>query len=168
MLSLRPLTAADLPTIQLWFDDEETRHWLGGRDWPRKSLRLAGPNRFELLATVDDLPVGMVDVEIEHGRAAFAVVIAPAVRRQGLGRRMVEACMAEPMFVAVEEWFAGVERGNVASRQLLERLGFLQMTDEDANGFTYFARRRIGWADTPWSPYGPQRRLRPGVLRKLG
>ena len=50
MLSLRPLTAADIPAIEPWFDDEETRHWLGGRDWPRKSLRLAGPDRHELLA----------------------------------------------------------------------------------------------------------------------
>jgi ribosomal protein S18 acetylase RimI-like enzyme len=168
VLSLRPLTAADIPLVQPWFDDEETRHWLGGRDWPRKSLKLAGPNRHELLAIVDATPIGMVDIEVEHGRAAFAVVIAPAVRRQKLGQQMVVACMAEPIFAEVEEWFAGVERGNIASRQLLESLGFLRMTDEDADGFTYFAYRRSGWADSPWSPYGLQSRIRPGRLRKLG
>jgi ribosomal protein S18 acetylase RimI-like enzyme len=166
VLALRPLTAADIPVVEPWFDDEETRHWLGGRDWPRKSLRLAGPARHELLALIDDRPVGMVDVEIEHGRAAFAVVIAPDARRHGIGRQMVEACIALPSFATVAEWFAGVERGNTASRQLLEGLGFLRMTEEDADGFTYFARRRFGWPDSPWSPYGPERRVR--TLRKIG
>lgn len=167
MISLRPLVAADIPVIQPWFDDEETRHWLGGRDWPVKSLRLTGPDRYELLAIVEGVSFGMVDVEVEHRRAAFAVVIAPTFRRKGLGRQMVEACIAEPMFADVVEWFAGVERGNVASRQLLERAGFLRMTDEDADGFSYFARRRSGWAEAPWRPYGQQRRQR-SLLRKLG
>ena len=166
MLALRPLTSADIPVIEPWFDDEETRHWLGGRDWPRKSLKLAGPDRHELLAVREGTPVGMVDIEIEHGRAAFAVVIAPAARRQGLGRQMVEACLALPAFATVAEWFAGVERGNTASRQLLEGLGFLRMTEEAADGFTYFARRRFGWADSPWNPYGPERRPLP--QRKVG
>ena len=166
MLALRPLTAADIPAVEPWFDDEETRHWLGGRDWPRKSLRLAGPDRYELLALLDGVPVGMVDIEIEHGRAAFAVVIAPAARRRSRGRQMVEACIALPAFANIAEWFAGVERGNTASQQLLEGLGFLRMTEEDADGFTYFARRRFGWADTPWKPYGRQH-TRPR-LRKLG
>ena len=165
MLTLRPLTAADISAVEPWFDDEETRHWLGGRDWPRKSLRLAGPDRHELLALLAGAPVGMVDVEIEHGRAAFAVVIAPGSRRQGLGRQMVEACIALPAFAGIAEWFAGVERGNTASRQLLEGIGFLRMTEEDADGFTYFARRRFGWADGPWSPYGPPRRALP--MRKV-
>jgi len=62
--------------------------------------------------------------------------------------------------------FAGVERGNTASRELLEGLGFLRMTEEDADGFTYFAWRRFGWPDSPWSPYGPERRVR--TLRKIG
>ena len=166
MLSLRPLTAADIPAIEPWFDDEETRHWLGGRDWPRKSLRLAGPDRHELLALLDGAPVGMVDVEIEHGRAGFAVVVAPNARHHGVGRRMVESCMALPMFAEVAEWFAGVERGNTASRQLLEGLGFLRMTEEDDEGFTYFTRRRFGWAESPWRPYGPEAR-RPRLMRKL-
>jgi len=167
VLSLRPLVAADLPVIQPWFDDEETRHWLGGRDWPVKGLRLSGAGRHELLAIADGAPIGMVDVEIEHRRAAFAVVIAPHARRKGLGKQMVEACIAVPAFADVEEWFAGVERGNIASRQLLEGLGFLRMTDEDADGFAYFARRRSGWADAPWRPYGAQGQSRVGLLRKL-
>lgn len=166
MLALRPLTAADIPAVEPWFDDEETRHWLGGRDWPRKSLRLAGPDRYELLALVDDTPIGMVDIEVENNRAGFAMVVAPAFRHQGLGRRMVESCIALLEFADIEEWFAGVERGNTASRQLLEALGFLRMTGEDKEGFTYFARRRFGWADSPWTPYGPQH-TRPR-LRKLG
>jgi hypothetical protein len=42
----------------------------------------------------------------------------------------------------IVEWFAGIERGNDASRRLVLGLGFRQMTEEDADGFTYYARGR--------------------------
>ena len=169
MLTLRPLATADLGAIEAWFDNAETRRWLGDKSWPAKGLRLAGPNRHELIGILDGGPVGLVDVEISRdGRAAFAIVIAPARRGQGIGRHMIETCIADPLFDKVEEWFAGVERGNVASQQLLERAGFLRMTDEDRDGFSYFARRRSGWPDLPWRPYELKRPSTAPRRRKLG
>jgi ribosomal protein S18 acetylase RimI-like enzyme len=142
LIGFRPLLASDLGQVERWFDDAETQRWLGGRDWPAQSLRLAGENRHVLLAT-DGGSIALLDVEIyDRHRASFAIVVAPAERRKGIGRQVVEAAIGHPLFSDVTEWFVGVERDNDASRGLVEKLGFRQMTDEDADGFTYYARGR--------------------------
>jgi ribosomal protein S18 acetylase RimI-like enzyme len=151
VLTLRPLVAADLPALEHWFNDDDTRHWLGDRRWPSNKLGMSGPSHHAMLGVVDGQPVGLVDIEVDADyRAAFAIVVAPDQRRRGLGRTMVEACLADPRFDDVCEWFAGVETGNIASQQLLVSCGFARMTDEDADGFSYFARRLSGWPRLPW------------------
>jgi RimJ/RimL family protein N-acetyltransferase len=40
-ITLRPFTTADLATVTPWFDDPDTRRYLGGPDWPRQMLTLA-------------------------------------------------------------------------------------------------------------------------------
>ena len=153
MVTFRDLTELDLPTIRPWFDDPETRHWLGGWTWPEGKLALAGPGRHTLLACLDDTPVGLVDIDIgSEQRAAFAIVVAPDLRRSGVGQNIVAALVADERFTEVSEWLAGVERGNIASQRLLIRCGFTRMTDEDPEGFSYFARRRSGWPRLPWQP----------------
>lgn len=37
-VSLRPLTRADLPMLRPWFEDPDTRRFLGGPDWPQAML----------------------------------------------------------------------------------------------------------------------------------
>lgn len=37
-VNLRPLTRADLPVIRPWFEDPDTRRFLGGPDWPAAML----------------------------------------------------------------------------------------------------------------------------------
>jgi hypothetical protein len=39
-ITLRPLTTASLPTVTRWFDDPDTRRYLGGSDWPGQMLTL--------------------------------------------------------------------------------------------------------------------------------
>ncbi len=164
MISLRPLTDADLPVVRLWFEDVETRHWLGGWNWPRGKLALAGPGRHTLLGLIDGLPAGLLDIEVDAAqRAAFAIVVSPTLRRLGLGRALTVAMMADRQFAQVDEWFAGVESGNVGSRQLLIGCGFARVTDEDADGFTYHALRRRGWPQLPWTPWGPLAAPRPAM-----
>ena len=149
-MRLRPLAAADLAVVSPWFDDPGTRRWLGGREWPAQSLALAGPLRPVLCATDGGALVGLLDCEIHaDGRAGFALVVDPARRRLGHGRRMVEALRAG--LPQVSEFFVGVERGNAASRGLALRTGFVPVTGEDTDGFTYFAWRRHGSPEVPWS-----------------
>ena len=56
-LRLVPFTAGALLVVEPWFDDAETRRWLGDRRWPSMILRLAaGPPG----APVEDLVPAML------------------------------------------------------------------------------------------------------------
>jgi RimJ/RimL family protein N-acetyltransferase len=149
LVDLRPLQVSDLSEVERWFDDTETQRWLGGRDWPSQSLRLAGEHRHVLLAMLDGNAVGLIDIETYPGhRASFAIVVPISARRQGIGRRILKAAIDDPRLAGIVEWFAGIERGNEASRSLVQGLGFRQVTDEDADSFTYYS---LGHPSVPWS-----------------
>jgi len=151
-LLLKPFGPDDLETVAPWFQDAETQRWLGGAGWPRLCISLAGPMRRVYLGLDIELAVGLIDIEIHPDRrASFANVIAPEHRGKGFGTALLRAMVAEPALEDIEEFFAGTERGNVASRRLLERCGFHAVTGEDEEGFTYFALRRRGAPTRPWS-----------------
>lgn len=151
-MQLRPLMEADLAVAAPWFEDAETRRWLGGPGWPGESLALRGPSRQCYLALAEGRPVGLVDIEsYPDGRASFAYVTAPAERGRGFGRQMIETVIAAPAHAAIKEFFVGVESGNVVSERLVRGAGFVQVSAEDADSFTYWARRRCGTPRHPWS-----------------
>lgn len=142
MLRLKPLDASDLPIVEPWFDDAETQRWLGGREWPALGFRLQGPDRQLYLALDETTPVGLLDCEAyPDNSASFAVVTAPEMRNRGIGRAILSAFMAEPAYSHITRFFAGIERGNVASAALMLRCGFVE-GEEDEDGFTDFEYRR--------------------------
>ncbi|GLS33214.1 Acetyltransferase (GNAT) family protein [Mesorhizobium albiziae] len=146
----------ELTAVLPWFDDADTRRWLGGRSWPAAALKLAdgNDNRHVLLAVHGDTPVGLADVErYADGRASFANITAPSARRRGFGTSTIGALLAAPLFSDVVEFFAGVEDGNLASENLLRAAGFTEVTGIDADGFRHFAWSRPGRAFcVPWQP----------------
>ena len=145
---LRPIAPADLPLVDQWFREAETRRWLGGPGWAKKGLKLVGPKRHHLLGLLDEVPIGLTDVEIEDDRrASFAIAIDPARRRQGLGRLMTEAILTDARLDGVVQLYAGVETNNLASRRLLESCGFHQLGPEDTDGFVYYGRDRTSDGD---------------------
>jgi L-amino acid N-acyltransferase YncA len=155
-LVLRELTEADVPSVEGWFQDFETRRWLGDETWPRQLIRLASlsADRFAYAAVEEDVVVGIADAErYADGRAAIAVVVSPVHRRLGVGNAMGRALAERPELAGVVEFFGGVEAGNRASAALVTGAGFEQVTDEaDKDGFAYFALRRDGERPgRPWS-----------------
>ena len=70
---LRPLTHADLPVLRPWFEDPDTRSFIGGPDWPARMLeqsrraigttfrgaRQTGAHHY--LALAAGAPVGYID-----------------------------------------------------------------------------------------------------------
>jgi len=159
-LRLVLFTAAALPAIEPWFDDAETCRWLGDRRWPSMILRLAlrppvahrGRRVLDRRAWIveeDDVPAGLVDVEVyEDQTAGLAFVIAPTRRGRGLGRRSLHAIAEQLAGGGVREVFGGAEADNVASIRCMEAAGFTRRSHEpDAEGFLYFARRLN---DAPW------------------
>jgi RimJ/RimL family protein N-acetyltransferase len=153
-LQLVPFTAAALPVVEPWFDDQETLQRLGDRRWPSMILRLAASppvehrghqalDRRAWIVEEDDAPVGLVDVEVYENRTAgLAFVIAPARRGSGLGRRALHAIADQLAANGVREVFGGAEPNNLASIRCMEAAGFTRRSQEpDAEGFLYFTRR---------------------------
>jgi RimJ/RimL family protein N-acetyltransferase len=71
-MELRPFAHDQLPLVESWFEDPETQRWLGGPDWPRMAIDLAGAplaefrgaretGRYQFLAWDRDSPVGYID-----------------------------------------------------------------------------------------------------------
>lgn len=71
-LRLRQFEQSQLPLAEPWFTDAGTQRWLGGPQWPRQMLDLAGQplrefrgatetGRYRWLAWEHDTPVGYID-----------------------------------------------------------------------------------------------------------
>ncbi|MHB1568440.1 MAG: GNAT family N-acetyltransferase [Solirubrobacteraceae bacterium] len=85
-------------------------------------------------------PEGPIIVEtIDAVTGAIAFVIAPELRRHGLGRAMIAAMLARSELRDVELFEAGVEPQNTASRRCLEAAGFALGSERpDVEGMLYY------------------------------
>ncbi|HEV8229464.1 MAG TPA: GNAT family N-acetyltransferase [Candidatus Limnocylindria bacterium] len=140
-------TANDIATVERWFDDDETRRRLGGREWPRQLLELVRTppsgtlERIAWLALDDEEQVGLVDVEIYPDRtASLALVVDPERCCRGHGRAILElVCRA--LSGRVRELRGGIETGNEASRRCALAADFAPVASEpDADGFIDYVR----------------------------
>lgn len=136
-LELVPLDEGQIPLVEPWFDDEDTRRELGNQEWVRRAVSLVNTqpgsvegdrlvtDRIVWVAFDSGVPVGLIDVETyEDSTASFAVVVAPSLRRQGIGRRIIRTAVQHRQFAAVSTWVAGVEPTNEQSIRCLEGAGF--------------------------------------------
>lgn len=150
-IELIPLTESTLAIAVPWCEDEQTQRWLGGPGWPALVLRLAAippaeyrgrqvTGRFVWLAYVDQTPVGLADTErYADATASVAIVVAPAFRGRGFGRRIIQAVLAHSELAATQEIEAGIEPGNAASVRCFTAVGFTAVTDTpDEDGVVYF------------------------------
>lgn len=153
-LRFAPLTADLLPEVEPWFDNPETIRFLGDRNWIRRELRLVDETpgteyRGRMVVGRDvwviseQVPIGFIDVErYDDNRAGCVIVVAPAMRRQGIGRAILDAVWERPELASVEELILGVEPENMASRRCLTAAGFRLSPEPDEEGMLQGARTR--------------------------
>jgi RimJ/RimL family protein N-acetyltransferase len=71
-VDLRPCTQAQLPLVEPWFDDPDTQRWLGGPNWPHRSIAMIEAplgefrgaretGRYRFVAWDGESPVGYID-----------------------------------------------------------------------------------------------------------
>jgi tRNA threonylcarbamoyladenosine biosynthesis protein TsaB len=88
-------------------------------------LSQPGVTGFLLMHSGTELPIGYVLVRAAGGEAEILSLAVDAHhRRRGLGRRLVEAALAEAARNAAESLFLEVGEANRAARALYEKLGF--------------------------------------------
>jgi RimJ/RimL family protein N-acetyltransferase len=154
-IEFTPLSEDTLAVATPWFEDEQTQRWLGGPGWPALALRLAADpsaehrgrrvtGRFVWLAHAGQTPIGLVDTELYgNATAGVALVVNPALRGRGFGRRIIQALLARSELEATEVVRAGIEPENAASVRCFTAAGFTAEADTpDDEGIVYFRRPR--------------------------
>ena len=98
---------------------------------------LAMPGAFGYMAGPDDAPDGFVLARLGGGEAEILTIcVAPAARRSGLGRHLLQAAAASAVAAGAEALFLEVAEDNPAAIRLYERFGFVLVGIRPA----YYAR----------------------------
>jgi ribosomal-protein-alanine N-acetyltransferase len=137
---IRPATLADIPSIlDLERQSATAGHWT--EEQYRQAFRQEGGERLVLLA--EDFPPTSsaretrtrADTSISGFLAAQHlapewelenIVVAPSARRQGLGKRLLDALLAAARRTNSTTVFLEVRESNAAARSLYEKAGFEQ------------------------------------------
>lgn len=140
-LCLRPATLSDTEILLAWRNDPAVRQashdqsaieYQAHQIWLRESL--ANPNRKIFIAERDGIPVGTVRSDFDGSAYELSWTVAPEVREQGIGKRMV-AMLASQIEGSMR---AEVRIGNVASVRIAEHVGMTLESVED--GIQYFRK----------------------------
>ncbi|GEO81197.1 ribosomal protein S18-alanine N-acetyltransferase [Pararhodospirillum oryzae] len=122
--SIRAATAADAPVLGVLHAAAFTpRH---ERPWPADELKalLALPGVHALLAEGDE-PLGMILIQAVAGEAEIlTVAVRPDRRRQGVGRRLLDAALSAAAKANATAMILEVARDNTAALGLYHRYGF--------------------------------------------
>lgn len=149
-LTFVPLDQELANVISSWWEDSETRKWMGGYP-PSKALELASSHpaefrgrkvvgRTALVGLANGDPISLIDFEkYEDGTAGLALIVSPIHRNKGWGRRALRALIDSTEVEGLERLFAGIEPENVTSVRCFEGAGFTPMSHEpDQEGIIYF------------------------------
>jgi RimJ/RimL family protein N-acetyltransferase len=152
-VELESFTHSDRDAVDPWFDDDDTRRFIGGTGWVEHSLMHppSAPTerdgrqisaRFMWVARDDGVPVGVVDVATYDDLTAdLALIVAPEHRLGGLCKQILEAVINHPALGDVQVMRLGVETDNIGAARCAESAGFAAEPHElDEHGLTHYIR----------------------------
>ncbi|GMA62047.1 GNAT family N-acetyltransferase [Alicyclobacillus fastidiosus] len=144
-LSLKTMTDVDLPVIETWFDDKDTKKRISIdnlKTWFDHVLN--NEHYFVSLACLDRTSIGMVMLEIyDNHSAAVAFLIAAQYRGRGYSKQMLQMALdkmvSEDLIVT-----ASVETDNYRSIRCLESSGFKRASSQpDEDNLFHFTWRHL-------------------------
>lgn len=131
--SIRPRTNADLPVVASWVPDAEALFAFAGpwMTWPFLPSDLddlykrPGASAW-MLDTSEGEPVGHVQfTPLEDALRIGRLIVAPSVRGQGWGRRLLLLTLDYARAQGVSRVQLGVLASNASARRLYESVGFV-------------------------------------------
>jgi [ribosomal protein S18]-alanine N-acetyltransferase len=138
-VDLRPATAADVPLlVALERASSTAPHWTeaqyrraiqpGGGDPERLVLVAEGPSpaASEELQSASGILGFLVALHLAREWELENIVVAPAARGKGLGRRLLHALLVAAHKTGSQSVFLEVRESNFAARKLYETAGFAQ------------------------------------------
>ena len=145
--AFKPIAPEHIPAIEPWFDDPQTQRFLGNRSWLYRTLSLvqAAPgaifhgrrvlSRHIWVIYEGTMPVSILDVEpYDDGTAGVALVVAPALRGKGIGRRVLLGLRQRPELAEVRVFIGAVDPENTAAKRCVTRAGFEVAEQVDEEG----------------------------------
>jgi GNAT superfamily N-acetyltransferase len=127
-ISLRAVRRSDWNWIQEWFQDEWLNSALGPIDMAWLKHVLAERDGVELVAERLGNPVAISGVVWKQNNISCHVLtdiaVAPKLRRQGIGRLVLENILQWPGHPKSSEWVAFVAQNNTAAATFFESLGW--------------------------------------------
>jgi RimJ/RimL family protein N-acetyltransferase len=139
-LSFRPLDESEMRMYATWFDDAELRRRIEAPTPQWFRYVTATPGIYAWLVYEADAAVGQVALDTDadqHGY--FGLVVKPALRNQGYGKRILRAFLRRPEVTNLKQLEATVEPDNHAALRCCEQVGFAQIgSAPDDEGFLRF------------------------------
>lgn len=140
-LTVRPFVAADFEEYRRWYEDAELDEQLGPMDDAWLDYVLSDSEGAQCVWLDGERMVAVVGLAIDPEQGAWVITdiaVDPARRRHGLGRRAVEAVMAQPQFSTLSRWLAYVMADNPTAHHFFTSLGWAQTHDPPDDEMTRF------------------------------
>jgi len=141
-VTLKAVQLSDLPLLEQWLNDHETRRRMDGllplSQWYGYYESSLG-RIFAWIGYAQEQPIGMIMVETEGDAGYIAMMVNPALRNRGFGKRLLREAMNHPGLTHLLRWEAGIEADNQASIACFRALQFTaDKTEPDEDGFISF------------------------------
>lgn len=140
-LTVRSFVATDFEDYRRWYEDTELNEQLGPMDDAWLDYVLSDSEGAECVCLDGERMVAVVGLAIDPEQGAWVITdiaVDPTLRRQGLGRRAVEAVMAQPQFSSPSTWLAYVMSDNPAAHRFFSSLGWAETCDPSDDEMTLF------------------------------
>lgn len=129
-IKFRVIRAADRPWIETWFQDTWLNTVLGPIDDGWFAHVLHAKDGVQLVAEAGDVTAGLIGViwanPGNHYHAITDLAVNPALRRRGLGQRILTETLKWPGHPAATKWVAYVSPDNPAPARLLLAMGWIE------------------------------------------
>jgi len=149
------LSPEQLSIVEPWFDDPDSRRFLGGPEEVAGDIELMRTTpgtvfRGHLVLSnhvwivyEEEQAVGYLGVECyDNGTAGFSFLVAPSVRRRGIGVRILSELDRIDVLRETHTYIGGISPSNTASRRCLEKAGFCVGDRPDHEGMLPIEKKR--------------------------